>query len=71
MASGAGAVVGLVGGAGAAVTVFKAEAVAVHLEDVNVVGKAIEQCAGEPFRAEGLGPFLEGKLLVTRIEARS
>jgi len=30
-----------------ALAVFEPEAVAVHLEDVNVVGKAIEQCASK------------------------
>ena len=32
--------------------VFEPEAVAVHLEDVNVVGKAIEQRAGEALGGE-------------------
>jgi hypothetical protein len=33
--------------------------VAVHLQDVDVMGDAVEQSAGEPFRTEDLGPFLE------------
>jgi hypothetical protein len=41
---------------------LEAVAVAVHLQDVNVMGKAVEQCSGEPFRAEDLGPFLEGQV---------
>jgi hypothetical protein len=37
-------------------------AVAVHLKDVYVMGKPVEQSAGEPFGAEDLGPFLEGQV---------
>ena len=33
--------------------------VAVHLQDVDVMGDAVEQSAGEAFGAEDLGPFLE------------
>jgi hypothetical protein len=52
------------GGSGAngtafAAALFEAEAVAVHLQDVDVVGEAVEQRAGEPFRAEDFGPFSE------------
>jgi hypothetical protein len=43
--------------------VLEAEAVAVHLEDVDVVGEA--------FGAEDFGPFVEGRLLVTSVEPRS
>ncbi len=32
-----------------AAALFEAEAVAVHLEDVDVVGEAVEQCPGESF----------------------
>ena len=38
------------------------EAVAVHLEDVDVVGKAIEQRAGQPLGAEDAGPLVERPL---------
>ena len=34
-------------------------AVAVHLEDGDVVGQPVEQRAGEALGAEGLGPFVE------------
>ena len=34
-------------------------ALAIHLEDVDVVGQAVEQSAGQPLRSEGLGPFVE------------
>ena len=42
--------------------VFEPEAVAVHLEDVNVVGKAIEQCASKALGGEHTGPLVEGQL---------
>ncbi len=41
---------------------FEAEAVAVHLEDVDVVGEAVELGSGEAFGAENLGPLGEGKV---------
>ena len=34
-------------------------AVAVHLEDVDVVGQPVEQSSGQAFGAEGFGPFVE------------
>ena len=37
-------------------------AVAVHLQDVNVVGEPVQQCSGEPLRAEDLGPFVDGQV---------
>ena len=49
-------------GAAFAPALLKAETVAVHLQDVNVVGEAVEQGAGEPFGAEDFGPFLEGQV---------
>ena len=36
--------------------------VGVHLQDVDVVGDAIEQCAGEALGAEDLGPFVKGQI---------
>ena len=41
---------------------LETEAVSVHLQDVDVVGEAVEQCAGEPFRAEDFSPFREGQI---------
>jgi hypothetical protein len=38
------------------------EALAVHLEDMDVVGQAVENGAGEALRAEDLGPFVEGQV---------
>ena len=38
------------------------EAVAVHLEDVDVMGKAIEQRAGQSLGAEHAGPLIEGQV---------
>ena len=40
----------------------EAVALAVHLQDVNAVSKAIQQGAGEVFRAENLGPLVEGQV---------
>src|SRR3954463_16264479 len=37
------------------------KAVAVHLEDGDVVGQPVDQRAGEALGAEGLGPFVEGQ----------
>ena len=34
-------------------------AVAVHLEDIDVMGEAVEERAGQAFEAEHLGPFVE------------
>src|SRR5271168_932942 len=45
--------------ADAALAVFEPEAVAIHLEDVNVVGETIEQRASEAFRGEHTGPLVE------------
>src|SRR5271156_3187980 len=39
--------------------VFEPEAVAVHLEDVNVMGEPIEQRAGQSFGPEHAGPLVE------------
>ncbi len=38
---------------------LKLVAFAVHLEDVDVVCEAVEERAGEPLRAEHLGPLVE------------
>ena len=37
-------------------------AVAVHLDDMHVAGEAVQQCSGEPFRPEDLGPLVEGEV---------
>ena len=37
----------------------KAEAVAVHLQNVDVMGEAVEERTGQPFRTEDGGPFIE------------
>src|SRR5690606_40499326 len=42
--------------------VGEAIALAVHLEDADVMGQPVEQCAGEALGAEGLGPFIEGQI---------
>jgi hypothetical protein len=43
-----------------AAALLEAEAVAIHLQDVDVVGEPVQQSAGQPLRAKDLGPFLEG-----------
>src|SRR6516162_7726656 len=40
-------------------TLLQAVAFAVHLQDVNMVGEAVQQGSGQPLRAQHLGPFLE------------
>ena len=45
-----------------AAALFETEAVAVHLEDVDVVGEAVEQSSGEAFGAKDFGPFGEGQV---------
>ena len=42
--------------------VFEAIAVAVQLQDVDVMRQPIEQRARQPFGAEDLGPFVEGQI---------
>ena len=37
-------------------------ALAVHLEDIDVVSDAIEQSAGEPLRSQGFRPFIKWKI---------
>jgi hypothetical protein len=37
-------------------------ALAVHFQDVDVVGQSIQERADEMFRAEELGPVLEGQV---------
>jgi hypothetical protein len=39
---------------------LQAIALAVHLQNVNVVRQSVEQRAGQPFRAEDAGPFSPG-----------
>ena len=45
-----------------ATALLKAEAVAVHLEDVDVMGESVEQDSGEPLGSEDFGPFGEGQV---------
>src|ERR1035437_879866 len=46
----------------AALAVLEPEAVAIELEDVNVVSKAIEQRASEALGGEHAGPLVEGQV---------
>ena len=60
--SSVGTVVGSPGGWGldaGGFDLIEAAAVAVHLEDVDVVGEAVEQRPGEALGAEHLGPLVE------------
>ena len=41
---------------------LEAEALPVHLQNVYPVGKAVEESAGQPFRAKDLGPLVEGQV---------
>ena len=41
---------------------FEPVAFAVHLENVDVMGQAIQQCACQPLGAKDLGPLLEGQV---------
>jgi len=51
-----------VGGAALAAALLEPEAVAVHLQDVNVVAEPIERGSCEAFGSEDFGPFLEGQV---------
>src|SRR5438876_5143115 len=46
----------------ALLTLFEAIAVAVHFEDVDVVGQPIEQRAGQPLGPEHAGPLVERQI---------
>ena len=41
---------------------FEAIALAVHFQDVDVVGQSVEKRACEAFGAEGTGPFIERQI---------
>ena len=43
------------------VSVVEAEALAVHFQDMDMMGETVEQRPGEALRAERFGPFVEGK----------
>ena len=49
-------------GSNALSAVAEAVTVAVHLQDMDVVGEAVQQRAGEAFRAKHFGPFVEGEV---------
>ena len=49
----------------------EAVAVAVHLQDLDVVGEPVQQRTGEAFRPEDLDPLSKGRLVVTRMDPRS
>ncbi len=41
---------------------LEAEALSVHLQDMDMVGEAVEEGPGEPFRAEVFSPLVEGQV---------
>ena len=41
--------------------VLEAVALPVHLQDIDMVGEAVEESSGEPFRVKHLGPLVEGQ----------
>jgi len=45
-----------------AAALFEAVGVGVHLQDVDMMGDAIEQGAGEPLGSEDLGPLVERQI---------
>ena len=49
-------------GSNALPAVAEAVTVAVHLQDMDVVGETVQQGPGEAFRAEDLGPLVEGQV---------
>ena len=49
-------------GSNALPAVPEAVAVAVHLQDVHVVGEPIQQGSGQSLRPEDRGPFVEGEV---------
>ena len=49
-------------GSGVLPAALEAVAVAVHLQDVNVVGESVQQRPGEPFGAEHVGPLVKGEV---------
>ena len=51
--------------------VLEAVALAVHLQDVDVVGEPVQQRADEPFGSKHAVHSSKGRLVVTRMEPRS
>ncbi len=51
-----------IGGSSPLAALVEAIAFAVHLENVDMVGEAIEERTGQALRAEGLGPRVEGQV---------
>ena len=47
---------------GGLAALFEAEALSVHLQDMDMVGEAVEEGPGEPFRAEVFSPLVEGQV---------
>ena len=58
-------------GRGVLPAALEAVALAIHLQNVDMVGEPVQQCSCEPFRAKYLGPLIKGQLVVTSVEPRS
>ena len=41
---------------------LEAVALAVHLQDVHMVGESVQQRTGQPLRAQHFGPLLKGQV---------
>ncbi len=41
---------------------LEAEALSVQLQDMDMVGEAVEKGPGKPFRAKDFGPLIEGQV---------
>ena len=59
-----------IGTVSAGAALAEAVAVAVHLEDIDVMGETVEQCPGQALGAEGLGPFVEREVGGDYVESR-
>jgi hypothetical protein len=51
-----------------ALALLEAESVAVYLQDGDLMGKFLQQCAGETLQSKDFGPFLEGQIAGSSVE---
>ncbi len=54
-----------------AFALLEAIAVAIHLDNVNMMGEPVQQCAGQRSEPKTSVHSSKGRLLVTSVEARS
>jgi hypothetical protein len=57
----------LVWGAASVLALLESIALAVHLQDMHVVGEPVQQSAGRPFRSQHFGPFQKRQRAVRSI----